>query len=309
MSFELLLKTAHRLQASVEALAALGAELRIRREGLPADPQIVRRLQDVLGALDPNLLDGMTVEQEEAALVVIQSAVGQAVGLLEDPARTPGWSYDDPEVLQGQGQASRRFIGAINGLASRRPDLQRTLHERGAFLDVGTGVGWLAIEAARAWPALRCVGIDVWEPALRLARANLAGSGMEERVELRAQSVEDLEEQNAFTLAWLPGVFMPIDVLPAALKNVNRALTPGGWLVFSVLGALPDRLGEALAALKVARNGAHPWKPAEAEEQLRRLGLEQVEAFSPDHMTAIVVGRKAGGARPRSCAGAQLHEG
>ena len=177
-------------------------------------------------------------------------------------------------------------------LASRLPDLQRTLHERGAFLDVGTGVGWLAVEAARAWPALRCVGIDVWEPALRLARANLAGAGMEERVELRAQGVEELEEQDAFTLAWLPGIFMPLDVVPAALKNLHRALTPGGWLVFSVLGALPDPLGVALAAMKVARNGAHPWKAAEGEEQLRRLGLEQVETFSLDPMTVIVVGRK-----------------
>jgi len=295
MSFELLVRTAHRLQASVEALAALGAELRIRREGLPADPQIVRRLQDVFCALDPSLLDGMSVEQEETALAVIQSAVGQAVALLEDPSRALGWSYDDPAVLQGQGQASRRFVRAINALASRRPDLQRTLHERGAFLDVGTGVGWLAIEAARAWPSLRCVGIDVWEPALRLARANLAGAGMEERVELRAQGVEELEEESAFTLAWLPAVFVPLDVVPAALKNLRKALTPGGWLVFSVLGALPDRLSEALAALKVTRNGAHPWTPAEAEEQLRRLGLEQVETFSPDPMTVIIVGRKAGG--------------
>ena len=51
---------------------------------------------------------------------------------------------------------------------------------------VGTGVGWLAIEAARSWPALRVVGIDSWEPALILARKNLAQSGVVERVEVVA---------------------------------------------------------------------------------------------------------------------------
>jgi SAM-dependent methyltransferase len=284
--------TAQRLQASMEALAVLGAELRIRREGLSADPQVARSFQNVIRALDPILLHDLTVEQEGAALVVIQSAIGQAADLLADPARPPGWRHEDPTILQGQGQASRRFVRAIGALAERRSDLRRVLQEPGAFLDVGTGVGWLAIEAARAWPALRCVGIDVWEPALQLARANLAGAGMEERVELRAQGVEQLDERETFTLAWLPP-FVPVTLMPVALKNLHRALVPGGWLVLSLLGAAPDPLSQALAALKLARHGTYAWTPAEAEGQLQAIGLEQVETFSPNPLTVIVVGRKA----------------
>ena len=68
MSFELLISTVQRLLVSVEALAALGAELRIRREGLPVDPEVVARLRDVVRAIDPALLDGIGAEQEEAAL-------------------------------------------------------------------------------------------------------------------------------------------------------------------------------------------------------------------------------------------------
>jgi precorrin-6B methylase 2 len=52
------------------------------------------------------------------------------------------------------------------------------LRRPGAFFDIGTGVGWLAIEAARFWPALRVVGIDPWEAVLTLARNNLAKSGI-----------------------------------------------------------------------------------------------------------------------------------
>jgi SAM-dependent methyltransferase len=293
MSFEAVIATTQRLQTSVEALAALGAELRIRREGLPADSQVVRRLRDVIRALDPNMLDGITAEQEDAALVIVQSAIGQSVDLLTDPARVPGWCYDDPAILQGQGLASRRFVRAIDTLAAQRPDLQRALQQPGAFLDVGTGVGWLAIEAARAWPALRCVGIDVWEPALRLARANLAGTGMEERVELRMQSVEQLDDQDAFTLAWLPP-FIPVDVVSLALENLHTALVPDGWLVVSLLGAAPDRLSQALAMLKLARHGTYSWTTAETEGHLRGLGFEQVETFSPNPTTVMVVGKKSG---------------
>ncbi len=295
MSFASLMAMAQRLQASGEALAVLGAELRIRREGLPADPQVVRSLQDVIRALDPSLLDDLTVEQEEAALAIIQSAIGQAADLLDDPGRPPGWRHEDPTILQGQGQASRRFIRAIDALAGQRPDLQRVLHAPGAFLDVGTGVGWLAIEAARAWPALRCIGIDVWEPALQLARANLAGVGMEDRVELRAQGVEQIDDLEVFTLAWLPP-FVPVALMPVALKNLHRALVPGGWLVLSLLGAMPDPLGQALAALKLARHGTYAWTPPEAEGQLQAAGFERVETFSPTPLTVIVVGRKAVGA-------------
>jgi 16S rRNA G1207 methylase RsmC len=101
-----------------------------------------------------------------------------------------------------------------------------------AFLDVGTGVGWLAIEAARSWPALRVV--DPWEPALTLARQNLAQRGVAERVELRSQRVEQLEEATTFTVAWLPGPFIVGEIADRALERVYCALVPGGWLVFRI---------------------------------------------------------------------------
>ena len=93
------------------------------------------------------------------------------------------------------------------------------LRRPGTFLDVGTGVGWLAIEAARSWAALRVVGVDPWEPALTLARQNLVQSGVAERVELRSQRVEQLEEETTFTLAWLPGPFIATEVADSAQRR------------------------------------------------------------------------------------------
>ncbi len=292
MSFDALLTVVQRLQTSAEALAALGAELRLRREGLPVDPGVAARLRDVLHALDPELLNGLSAEQEDVSLVMIQSALRQALDVISDPARAPGWSHTDPAILQGQGLGSRRFVRAVDALAAQRADVQLMLAKPGVFLDVGTGVGWLAIEAARSWPALRCVGIDVWEPALRLARANLAGTGMEDRVELRTQAVENLEEREIYSLAWLPP-FIPFSAMPAALTNIHNALVPGGWLVMSVLGAMPDSLSQALAALRLARIGTYSWTTSEIEDRLRQFSFEQVETFSHTPTTVIIVGKKS----------------
>jgi predicted RNA methylase len=96
------------------------------------------------------------------------------------------------------------------------------------FLDIGTGSGWLAIEAALSWPALRVVGVDPWEPALVLARRNLAQSGVAERVELRAQHVELLMDEAAFTVAWLPGPFIAAEIADRVLDRLRCALALGG---------------------------------------------------------------------------------
>ncbi len=69
---------------------------------------------------------------------------------------------------------SRGVIHAIDELAPRLLDFDATLRRPRTFLDVGTRVGWLAIEAARTWPALRVVGVDPWQPSLNLGRQSLA---------------------------------------------------------------------------------------------------------------------------------------
>jgi len=152
MSTETLLSVSQRLNASVEALAALGAELRLRREGTEVEARVREGLRNVVAGLQPGLLDSVSAEQEAVCLAFIQAFFRQALDLLENPTRPPGWTYEDPIVLQAMGQASRRVVHAIDELASRRPRLRATLERPGVLLDIGTGAGWLAIEAARTWP-------------------------------------------------------------------------------------------------------------------------------------------------------------
>lgn len=282
-----------RLSVSVEALAALGAELRWRREGLEGDERVRALLHEVVSALDPHLLDGIDPEREASVLAFIQTIFRQAVDLLENPGRVPAWTYQDPVILQSQGQLSRLIVRGIDALAGQRPELGAMLRGGGAFLDIGTGVGWIAIDMARAWPALRIVGVDPWQPALALARENLARSGVAEQVELRAQRAEHLDDVATFTLAWLPGPFITAEIAGRALERIHRALAPGGWLIFGIHPPPPGRLEEALAALRNARNGGHPWTPREVEERLRASDFHGVESFSPGGPVLFVVGRRS----------------
>ena len=292
MSFESLMNQCQARNSSVETLAALGAALRLRREEPSGDPRVRSLLQEVVHRLEPGLLDGLDPNQELAALSLIEASFRQAIDLLENPRRAPGWTYEDAVILESQGQASRLIVRAIDALAAQRPDLAATLRQPGAFLDVGTGVGWLAIEAARSWPALRVVGIDAWGPALSLARRNVAQSGVAERVELRSQRVEHLDDANRFTLAWLPGPFIAAEVLAVALERIHQALVPGGWLIFGLYARAPDALGEALMELRVVRGGGHPWTTGEVEERLQALGFERIETLSPLPFTMFVLGQR-----------------
>ena len=292
MSFESLTAASQRLSVSVETLAALGAQLRFLQNGLDGDSRVRALVNDVVRAVDPQLLEGVERHQQAVAFALIQTMFRQALDLLENPDRVPGWSYQDPDILQSQGQLSRQIVHWIGAMATQRPELSEVLRRPGAFLDVGTGVGSIAIEAARSWPALRVVGIDPWEPALALARKNLAQSGLVERVELRPQRVEQLEETEIFTLAWVPGPFISAEIIDRALEHVRCALVPGGWLIFGFNPVPSAPLEQALARLRIVRSGGHPWTSKEVEEKLRALAFEQIEVYSPAPPIMLVVAQR-----------------
>jgi SAM-dependent methyltransferase len=294
MSIDSLTGAALRLGVSVDTLAAVGAELQLRQEGSDGDPRVRALLQDIMRAADPRPLDDIDYSQEAAALALIRAIFRQAMDLLDNPGREAGWAYRDGEILQTQGQLSRLIVHRINAMAAQRSDLARILQRPGAFLDIGTGTGWLAIEAARSWPSLRVVGIDPWKPALALARQNLVQSGLAERIEFRSQRVEQLDEASAYTLAWIPGPFIGAKAGDRALPLIDRALKPGGWLIFGLNAPLPGPLEEAIASLRVVRWGGHAWKPPEVKERLRSLEFEEIETFPPGGPISFVVGRRVG---------------
>lgn len=292
MSFKSLMRSTHRLCASLDALAALGAELRLRRQGASTAPEVRRLLQDVVHRVDPQALSGISADQEETALAIINSFFRQAADLLENPTRAPGWSYTDPAIINGQGMTSRAFVRTFAAIAVEVPDFMATLDRPGVFLDIGTGAGLLAIEVARSWPDWKVVAIDRWQPSLELARTNISASGVKDRIDLRLQSLEELQDEQAFSLAWLPGPFLPRDAVLSALDRVKQALVPGGWIVFSLFSPAGDGWGSALAELKMTRNGGYPWRKEELQAGFAELGLRQIGTFSTIGST-VTIGQRA----------------
>jgi hypothetical protein len=226
MTVDPLMKSVHQLSVSVEALAAQGAALRLQRSDAEVDPRVRDRLQDVLHAINPPLAEPNLGHRADYAGPLIETVFRQSTDLLHNPERARGWRYQDPLILQTQGQVSRLIVHNIDELAAERSNLRVIVRGSGAFLDVGNGAGWLAFEAARIWPNLRIVGIDVWEPALALARDNFAASEYGERI--GPQAVEHLDEPETHALAWFPGPFIPAEITHAALERIYHAMVPGG---------------------------------------------------------------------------------
>ncbi len=297
MAFDQLLGTAAKLNASTEALAALAAYLRIDTEGLDAHPAVSSLLKGIVQALGGDeLLGDVTPEQRKMASATIRAFFLQAAELVDNPARAPGWSYADAVVLQSQGQASSMWPMLVEKCLGRMSGLDAALAREGcAFLDVGTGVAKLAIAACQKWPKMRVVGVDPWEPSITLARRNVAAAGLENRVDLRLAGIETLREEGVFDLAWIPGPFLPKDVLPSAIDVTLRALKPGGWAILGLYAGPDDPLASKLVELRVVRSGGYVMVPDDAAWALKQHGFSDVSVLPREWQAPMlfVVGRKA----------------
>ncbi len=279
MELDDLMATTQRLNLTVETLAAIGARTRAGLADLDLDPAVAARLDEVVRAagLDPTAVDALPAEARQAALGAIHAFFAQAADLLAHPEHPPGWHHTDTAVIESQGRASAAIAGLVAGFAPALGDLGERLAAPGAaFLDVGVGVGWLSIAMARTFPHLTVTGLDIWAVALDRARRNVADAGLDDRIELREQDVILLDDLRAFDLVFLPGPFLPAEVVRVALLRGAAALRPGGWTLLGLYAGPPDPQAQALTDLRVIRSGGHPWRMEEATEAMTKAGYAEV---------------------------------
>ena len=303
MSADLLRDLVGRLGASTNALSAIGAALNAKAASAAPSLEVRAHLDEVLTALGVReAIDGLSPAAARPLLGEIRVALLHGIERVTRGALDAGWKHTEPGMLQAAGDVSagfpallQRIIPRLHGLASRL-DV-----EDARFLDVGVGVAALSIEMARLWPNLRVVGLDVWAPALALARGNVKSAGLEARVELREQSVQDLTDTQAFDLAWIPSAFIPGPVIPEAVHRVHRSLRPGGWVLFATVNPSADPLALSLARLRTVEWGARPWTPTEATRVLEESGFEDVVTLPspPAALVALVAGRVPDRRSPR----------
>ncbi len=281
MAYQELIAKVVPLSVSAEAVAALAARLKLDATGETADPAVRAQLDRVVDALlEPGTLDDVDENERQSVIGIITSFLKQALELVENPARTPGWVYTDPAVLQSQGQSSAAVpplwaqfvVPTLDGL-------EASLASSGArVLDIGSGTGWLAISACRVFPNASVVGLDPWGPSNELARANIADAGLEHRITLRTGVIEEFEDAERFDLIWMPVLFVPPAVLDAAVQHAADSLRKGGWLILGGYAAPPDPLAHAVNDLRAVRGGGTPISDKQGVALLEAAGLANAHA-------------------------------
>lgn len=290
MDYRQLYAKTQELAATAQVIGALGAELRLRQTGREGDPRVRGALRAIVTELaGPGAIDGLEPGQMATIVGQLTYALQEALDLMRDPERAPGWTYIDPVILQERGRGSRAGATNFRNMAETRPALRAILEDDCRFLDVGIGAAWLSIQAAQYWPRMRIVGLDILEPALTLAEANIAEHGLHERIALRRQSITELDDEAAYNLAWLPSMFLPVEAVDEALPRVARALVPGGMLVLGMFAAAPGPHGATVRDLLTIRSGGHPWGIPEIEARLTGAGFRDLEFVNAGSTTCVML--------------------
>ncbi len=278
------------LEVATWTFAALIATLRDAQslaapvpDALAASPQRTAVLE--AAGLVTRDQDGLSLPGEfpltpgplEARLSSFRQAVAAAAG---ERAGVGGWAALDDAVLLNQGRASAavgyalatKIVPQLTGLAGRLGDAG------GQILDVGTGIGAIAAELARAFPRSHVVGIDILGRVLKLAEGELADD-VADRVSLRQLDAAQLPDEDAYDLIWLAVPFLAEDVLAAALHRSVVALRPNGWLVAGTNSPATGPLQQAIGQWNAAINGGNNFDAAMVAGLMTSRGLREIRRF------------------------------
>jgi hypothetical protein len=268
-SFNEMQALAMRLVTDAESLAALVARLKLDAAGERGDPEVTAQLDRVVDLIGATALCADLEERERATVIGhATTMLRQAIDLIDDPVRPGGWYYTDPQILQGQGASSVIIAQLIAGAGIGGHDAR--------ILDVGTGVGALAMAFCRTFPDSKVVGIDTWELSLELARQHVAAAGLGSRITLRAEPIDAFEDDDGFDLVWMPVIFLSRAVLVDAVAHAVAALRPGAQIVLGRYAGPDDPIAGALGDLRTIRSGGTLLNGSDTRALLEGAGLVDV---------------------------------
>jgi SAM-dependent methyltransferase len=126
------------------------------------------------------------------------------------------------------------------------PKAEAALRQGGALLDIGSGAGRHLIHYATAYPTARIVGLEPDDSSNDLARHEIMGAGLGERVSVETRDANDLDAREMFDVVIL-NITLHETGGPADWANILRrvavALRPGGSVVVSEL-PYPDSIAD-----------------------------------------------------------------
>jgi predicted O-methyltransferase YrrM len=284
---------------STAALGALAMALEAKTTGVALEPALEARVNELLAALGAADVAKDVGPQEAAGALSMVRALYQLDAKLQSAqTRTKTWAHPEGDVLNAIGDVARMHAHEITRLVIPAfAGLEERFKKSGAkFLDVGVGVAGTASAMAQMWPELRVVGIDVWQPSLRLARENVDRAALADRVELREQSIDALDDVAAFDLAWVPVPFIPEAALRAGLPRVRKAMRPGGVVIVNTAKLEGPPQATAAMQLRMTQWGGPAWTIAQATQAAKDAGLEDVRTIEngPESPASLIVGTVSG---------------
>lgn len=275
------------LAKSARMLALVGASIKLRSDASVAQDireQIDAGARMALGEVG----DAADEEQVSLALTMVEMALSEAAELFRNPDRGSNWEIVDVAAMQAMGRASKSVFTRIQSIAEAHPKMRKTF--QGTFLDVGTGVAGIALEAARTCPDIKVDGIDIWEPALELARQNVAKSSYSDRVSIRNLDVSMLDDYKRYSLAWLPTMFLKRPVVEAALDRIAHASVSDAYLFAGLYSRPKDPFLALMANIRTLRSGGEISDPADIKAMMEARGYVDVE-MSATPVATFVFGR------------------
>ena len=313
------------LNASVGAFSALACALETgmlealgesssladlsQRSGIPIP--LVEGMLDVLVAVGllrrdgdrysgvPELFTLLQAPFKDALLADVRSTYLQSRAMIDAAKRRTlagGWYHTDPELLTAQGTPGGLLFFMLSQMLFPRLDglIEALQRPTATFLDVGTGVGTIAIQMCRLFPTLHAVGLEPQDAPMAEARHNIAAAKLEDRIELRAQRIEDLADREAFDFVWLPQVFLPREVLERGLRRAWAALRPGGWILLIAYSTPGMDLDAALGRLMNVLWGGDPLYPEQVAELLTAADFASTQVFPilPGMTSKLIVGQR-----------------
>src|SRR6266851_17782 len=247
----------------------------------------------------PDLLPLLQSPARDALLADIRTVYLQSHEMIDAAKRRTmmaGWDYTNPEILEAQGASGGPLFHMLAQTLFPRLDglLERLQGPTATFLDVGTGVATIAIEMCRLFPPLHVVGLEPQDAPMAEARRNVTAAKLGDRIELRAQRIEDLADREVFDLVWLPQVFLPREVLERGLRRAWAALRPGGWILLIAYSTPGMDLDAAVCRLLNVLWGGDPLYLEQVAELLAAADFANTQVFPimPGMTPKLIVGQR-----------------
>lgn len=143
----------------------------------------------------------------------------------------------DADFCEGQGEMNR--VQFVNLLGSEWLPSVPDVHERllsdppARIADVACGTGWSSIAMARAYPEVSVDGLDLDEYSIEVARRNLSGTGLEDRVSFEVRDAADPKLAGGYDLVTVFEAVHDLSRPVEVLRAVRGLLAEGGVAIIA----------------------------------------------------------------------------